>query len=595
MRILVLIISTTILSCTISAQNSRVIDSLNAEIQHADHDSIEVRLLLELSEYIYLTNPDTTILICQHALKISSNLNLASSKAECFGWLGYLVNQQGYVEEALDYQLQSLKIREEILSHNGRKGNPPLSLAEQTKLETDVANTLSNIASIYEEKGQIKRAVELYDRALTINTEHNNTLGIATVLNNLGSLYLEQGHISKGLEFYRKSLNQYELIKNDRGIATSLNNIAELYERQGDLATGLTFLHRSLNILEKLDDKQNMGTLFNNLAHIYESQGDSKTAFDYYQRSMKLYKETNNIKGKARVLNSLGSLYRSQGETIKGLEHYFLSLKLYKEIGYSKEIPSVLNNIGKVYEEDGQLDKALLNYKESIQIHEQFRNKKGISSTLIHVASVFLKRGEVQKAKFYGNKGLELAKSLGYPEKISNSAQFLAELHKKEGEFEKSLSMYELFIQMRDSINNEKTQKATIRQQTKYEFEKAQLIKEQEEKEAARILLERTSRRDNLQYSVILIAILVLFGGVLALGFIDVSIKMAEGIIFFSFLILFEFLLVLADPYIDNWSGGAPGIKLLFNAGIAALIFPMHAFFEDNLKGRLVKSQRSLF
>jgi len=76
---------------------------------------------------------------------------------------------------------------------------------------------------------------------------------------------------------------------------------------------------------------------------------------------------------------------------------------------------------------------------------------------------------------------------------------------------------------------------------------------------------------------------------VLSLGFVKVSPRMAEGIIFFSFLILFEFLLVLADPYIERWSSGAPGIKLLFNAGIAALIFPAHAFFESKMKGRLVK------
>jgi len=75
---------------------------------------------------------------------------------------------------------------------------------------------------------------------------------------------------------------------------------------------------------------------------------------------------------------------------------------------------------------------------------------------------------------------------------------------------------------------------------------------------------------------------------VLFLGFINVSQRMAEGIIFFSFLILFEFLLVLADPYIDAWSGGAPGIKLLFNASIAALIFPLHSLFERKLKGRLI-------
>ena len=140
---------------------------------------------------------------------------------------------------------------------------------------------------------------------------------------------------------------------------------------------------------------------------------------------------------------------------------------------------------------------------------------------------------------------------------------------------------------MSDSIKNEKTQKATIRQQTKYEFEKAQLIKDQEEK--ARFVAEVTDRIDNLQYSVILIAILVLFGGVLSLGFVKVSPRMAEGIIFFFFLILFEFLLVLADPTIERWSCGAPGIILLFNAGIAALIFPAHAFFESKMIGRLVK------
>ncbi|MBL4657937.1 MAG: hypothetical protein JKX73_08055, partial [Flavobacteriales bacterium] len=153
-----------------------------------------------------------------------------------------------------------------------------------------------------------------------------------------------------------------------------------------------------------------------------------------------------------------------------------------------------------------------------------------------------------------------------------------------------ALDMYELHISMRDSINNEETQKATIRQQTKYEFEKAQLVGEQEEREAGRLMQEARSRRDNLQYSIILLGLLVLGSLVLGLGKLSLSTRMAEGLIFFSFLILFEFLLVLADPYLEGWSGGAPGIKLLFNAGIAALIFPLHAFFETTLKGRLVKN-----
>jgi len=59
--------------------------------------------------------------------------------------------------------------------------------------------------------------------------------------------------------------------------------------------------------------------------------------------------------------------------------------------------------------------------------------------------------------------------------------------------------------------------------------------------------------------------------------------------IFFSFLLFFEFMLVLLDPFIEDYSGGAPAFKLMFNAVLAAGIFPLHAFFESMIKRRLVK------
>ena len=47
------------------------------------------------------------------------------------------------------------------------------------------------------------------------------------------------------------------------------------------------------------------------------------------------------------------------------------------------------------------------------------------------------------------------------------------------------------------------------------------------------------------------------------------------------------FTLVLLDPYIEQYSSGAPAIKLGFNAVLAALIFPLHSLFENKLKKRL--------
>ena len=64
---------------------------------------------------------------------------------------------------------------------------------------------------------------------------------------------------------------------------------------------------------------------------------------------------------------------------------------------------------------------------------------------------------------------------------------------------------------------------------------------------------------------------------------------MVEGLVFFSFLLFFEFTLVLLDPYIEQYSAGAPALKLAFNAGLAAMIFPAHSFFEEKIKARILK------
>ena len=397
-------------------------------------------------------------------------------------------------------------------------------------------------------------------------------LTLASALNNIGYIYGEKGEIQKQSEYYHKSLKIYEEIGNKKGIAVSLNNIGYIYENQGDIPKGLEYYHKSLKIQEEIGNKKGIAGSLNNIGMIYNNQGVAATeasakeehftkALEYFHKSLKIREEIGDKNGIATSLNNIGYIYRSQGDIPKGLEYYHKSLKIYEELG----------------------------------------DKKGIAISLNNIGVIELERGALTSALNYGMRGLEIAREIGSPRRISMSSRLMSKVAKKQGNlttdpvlrqarFQEALEMYELHILMRDSIKNEETQKASIRQQTKYEFEKAQLVKEQEEKEAARIIAEETSRRDNLQYSVILIAILVLFGGVLSLGFINVSEKMAEGIIFFSFLILFEFLLVLADPYIENWSDGAPGIKLLFNAGIAALIFPAHAFFESRLKGRLVKS-----
>jgi hypothetical protein len=51
-------------------------------------------------------------------------------------------------------------------------------------------------------------------------------------------------------------------------------------------------------------------------------------------------------------------------------------------------------------------------------------------------------------------------------------------------------------------------------------------------------------------------------------------------------LLLFEFVLVVLDPFLDDYSDGEPLIKLAFNLVVAALLTPVHFRLNQYVRAR---------
>lgn len=67
---------------------------------------------------------------------------------------------------------------------------------------------------------------------------------------------------------------------------------------------------------------------------------------------------------------------------------------------------------------------------------------------------------------------MDLAKEIGVNQELMASSRVLYELYKSENDFKKALEMFELYVEMSDSIRNEESEKKIIQQQFKYEFDK---------------------------------------------------------------------------------------------------------------------------
>ena len=334
----------------------------------------------------------------------------------------------------------------------------------------------------------------------------NRTLikAYANTVNNIGFHHYGIGNTNMALKFFHKSLEIEEGINDQYGISTSLNNIGGIYDDIGDIVKALEYYERSLKIRQEIDYQEGVSISLNNIAIIYTSQGDFERALELYEECIKIDKALGNKHGIGSSLNNIGNIYQAQGKLDESVAIFEECMKYRKDVGDLFGIASTLKSIAVNYSLSGDYTNSLIYHDKSLRIREQIQDKKGMAVSFFMIAKMYLKLNEFKKAEEYGKKSMNLSKELNYPSRISDASSILADVYKLIGDFEKALKMHELHIQMKDSTMNEKSQKATIRQQTKYEYEKKKAVDDKENEK--RIALEKEKQKR--QFIVLVIVVI---------------------------------------------------------------------------------------
>jgi serine phosphatase RsbU (regulator of sigma subunit) len=333
---------------------------------------------------------------------------------------------------------------------------------------------------------------------------------VAQALNNIGYIYDNQGAISKALEYYNEGLKIRQEVGDKHGIAESLNNIAIVFEKHGDIPHALEYHHEGLKVQEEINDKEGISLSLNNIGYIYETQGDIPKALEYYQKSLKMGEELNINDRIATELNNIGLLYYNQAQRSigsnnpgtdtlfdKSMGYYLRGLKLFKELNDSEAISTIFQNIGFIHKEKNDLTGAIEYFNKSLDLRKKINNKRGIAYSLYTIGGIYLDKKDLTKALSYGQSALILEKELGYPRDISLNASMLSEIYQAQNKWQDAFKMQKLYYLMRDSINNETTRKASIKNQFQYEYEKKEaLLKAEQEKERA--VAQEKSRKQNI-------------------------------------------------------------------------------------------------
>ena len=363
-------------------------------------------------------------------------------------------------------------------------------------------------ASFYKSIAYVKINLNLLDsaeiyfkKAINIQYLIHETENLLSTYNDLIYVYQQKGETDKSLNTWKEFIICALKLKDEASVSEAYFNIGALYYDKGNIPAALENYFKALQVKEKNKDVSGKATLLNTLGILYKTQSDTKKAYDYHTQALSIYKNLNDEKGIAYTLNNIGNIYDEFGDEsckgnkkeclirgqLKALDYYKQSLELLKKIGDSKGMGYALNNVGSIYSQLGDPNCkpigsdacvksgqqiALTYLLEGLKYKQEIGDKQGIAFSLNNIGSAYSKLGDAKKATRYLNEALSISNQLGFPENIRNSSELLYKVYKKEQNYCKALQMHELYMAMRDSINNSNTQKESVRKQFQYQYEK---------------------------------------------------------------------------------------------------------------------------
>ncbi|MBN4062109.1 tetratricopeptide repeat protein [Bacteroidales bacterium AH-315-I05] len=427
--------------------------------------------------------------------------------------------------------------------------------------------------------------------------------GIALAYKNMGVVNYLQGQYSDAMQNYSLSLMTYRTAGNERGMANNHNNMGIIFRLQGNYPEAINHYLKSLSIEEKFQNKRGMAASYNNVGAVYYHTKNFKKALEYYNKSLVLMEKLNDRQGIAAAYNNIGIIHENKANYKLALNFYFKALKIREQENNTQEIAISCNNIGGIYAEEAkELDnpqkvasKAKLAFDflgKAMQISEKIGDKYSMTYSLSVMGSLHKTQGNVAEAINYFQKSLSIAKQTGAFERQLNACGELVLCYVENENYQKAHGFNKIHTALKDSLFNEEKSKEIGKLEARYEFEKSEAERKRIEEEQQRQLVVAVKRRNLLQYSGIFIGIVILLALVFVVGRVNLSVRLSEGLVFFTFLLFFEFLLVLTEPYVEEWTGGTPLYKLIINSALALLIFPAHQFFEGKLKMRVFRTKR---
>ncbi len=381
---------------------------------------------------------------------------------------------------------------------------------------------------------------------LDYGRKHNDKVCLVMGLGCLAYDYQAFGNTTKGLEYSFKTKEVADQSKDDRLKSVTYLLVGMNYVGLSDYAKAKKYCTQAYEMSTHVEP--NIFTIMINqvLGGIFLSTNKIDSALVYTQKAYELSMST-------------------------GIKYYLCDI--YEQLG---NIQAKLNNPA--------LSMSYLNM--SLQEANVINSPKFISMANNAIAEYHLKANQKDSAIYYAKRSIAAVQNTAFSTMSITPSKMLLDIYTGSN-VDSAFKYSEIYRVANDSLFNFK------------KIQEVQLMTFEEDarqKEAAfEKLKEEESRKENIQYVLIALGILVLLTLYLLLSrSIITNTKMIEFLGVVALLIVFEFLNLLLHPFLERITSHSPMLMLLALVCIAALLVPLHHKIEHWATYKIVEKNKAI-
>ncbi|MEO0114746.1 MAG: sigma 54-interacting transcriptional regulator [candidate division WOR-3 bacterium] len=309
---------------------------------------------------------DSAVKHYERCLSLYTELGNELLLATHYNNLGNVFWDKGDLERALDAHQKSLaikeRLRDQVLKTPGAVDLDPITISRSISI------SLNNLGLLYEDLGDLEKAIEFFYRALVEKEKTNDLAGISACYNNIGEIYQKRGRLDKAIQLFEQAVKTAELANAKPRKAEAFGNLGNAYFLAGDYIRSMNYYIEDMNLSLEIEDKFELSEVYWRIAELLLATKEITEAFNFLQKSLALSSEIGAKKNEASAYRVLGKYYFSQNDLTKAKSAFERGIELLEGMGKCYELGKIYFDYGSSLAETGIRDTALRFLREAADI-----------------------------------------------------------------------------------------------------------------------------------------------------------------------------------------------------------------------------------